>query len=101
MDVGLAHVRVGVVCIGVMTAAAKIVNSYILPIGAKLSVTICMGAAFLICYKMVSNNLSNDRTTGSMSMKIDILNSSVDLTKPDNNNDNVKNLLLMIQIQTM
>ena len=57
VDVGLAHVRVGVVCLREMTAAAKIVNSYILPMGAKLSVTIGMAVAFLIGYKMVSNNL--------------------------------------------
>ena len=93
VDVALAHVRLGVVCIGVMTTAAKIVNSYMLPNGGKLNDIIGMGAASLIRYKMVSNNLSNNRIIGSISMKIYKINSSVYLTKPDNNNDNVNKLI--------
>ena len=40
-----------------MTAAAKIIKSSSLPIGAKLGATLRMGGASLIGYKMIQNNL--------------------------------------------
>ena len=41
-----------------MTAAAKIIKSSFLPIGAKLGATLGMGGASLIGYKMIQNNLA-------------------------------------------
>lgn len=51
-----------------MAAAGKTVNNCSLPIGAKLGATVGMGAASLIAYKMVQNNVSLAKTQGNISM---------------------------------
>ncbi len=70
-----------------MAATAKVVKGSSLPIGAKLGATLGMGAASLIGYRMVQNNLSSTRTNsqGSLNVKVDKLNSSVTASSPSSN----------------
>lgn len=51
-----------------MAAAGKKVKNCSLPLGAKLGATVGMGAASLIGYKMVHNNLSPLKAQGNISI---------------------------------
>jgi hypothetical protein len=71
IDVALVHIRDGAIYIGGMTAAGKIVKNCSLPIGAKLGATLGMGAASLIGYKMVQNNLLSNKPRDTINLKVD------------------------------
>jgi hypothetical protein len=63
-----------------MSAAAKIAKGSSLPLGAKFGATVGMGAASLLGYKMVQNNLSSNQVTGTIGIEGNKVNSSVSTT---------------------
>ena len=91
LDVAIEQVRDGAIYVGGMAATAKVVKSSCLPIGAKLGATLGMGAASLIGYRMVQNNLSSTRTNtqGGLNVKVDKINSSVTASSSNNKIDDL------------
>lgn len=63
-EFAMEHIRDGAIWIGGMSAAAKIAKGFNLPIVAKFGATIGMGAASLLGYKMIQNNLPNNQIRG-------------------------------------
>jgi hypothetical protein len=85
LDVAVEQIRDGAVYIAGMTAAAKVVKSSSLPIGAKLGATVGMGAASLVSYKMVQNNLSSTRSHKTITAEAEKVNSSVGISESNYN----------------
>src|SRR6266704_2982687 len=86
VDIAVEKVRDGAIYIGGMAAAAKIMKTSSLPLGAKLGSVIGMGAASLIGYKMVQNNLWHKYE--SLNLKAEQLNTVLN-TSNSNNNDTI------------
>jgi len=105
VDVALAHIRDGAIYIGGMSAAGKVVKNCSLPVSAKLGATLGMGAASLIGYKMVQNNLSPNKTHSDMSLRVDRLRTDVYKNKlVSNSNDSdsdSKNYLSDLDIEQL
>src|SRR3981189_2890573 len=77
-----------------MSAAAKIAKGSSLPVGAKFGATIGMGAASLLSYKMIQNNLSNNQIKGTIGIEANKLNNSISTSiSKVNDNPLVKKLV--------
>lgn len=98
-EVAVGQIRDGAVYIGGMAAAGKIVKNCSLPIGAKLGATVGIGAALLIAYKMVQNNVSPTKTQGKISMSAEKVSGNGSVSPKNNfvwenflnNNNNSEN----------
>ena len=77
VDIAISRIRDGAIYIGGMGAAGKVVKNCSLPIMAKLGATLSMGAASLIGFKMVQNNLSPNKTQNDLSLKVDKIKTDV------------------------
>lgn len=86
-EFAMEHIRDGAIWIGGMSAAAKIAKGSSLPVGAKFGATIGMGAASLLSYKMIQNNLSNNQIKGTIGIEANKLNNSIS-TSISKANDN-------------
>lgn len=89
IEVAVGQIRDSAVYIGGMAVAGKVVRSSSLPIGAKLGAAIGIGAASLIGYKMIENNLSYNRAQDGMIIKVDKVSAGI-----SNNNDSFVNKLV-------
>ena len=83
VDIAVEKVRDGAIYIGGMAAAAKIMKTSSLPLGAKLGSVIGMGAASLISYKMIQNNLGHK--SESLNLKAEQLNTVIGTSNSSNN----------------
>lgn len=90
LDIAVDKIRDGAIYIGGMTATAKVVKGYWLPIGAKLGSIVGIGTASLISYKMVKNNLGNK--SEGFNIKADNLNTAITGSK-SNNTDIIKKFI--------
>lgn len=97
LDGAVYKVRDGAIYVGGMAATAKVVKNSSLPLGAKLGATIGMGAASLIGFKMVQNNLSSSTTQGKhgkLDIKADKISSVIKSTSSkSSSNNNVSKLI--------
>ena len=85
LDTAIEKIRDGTIYIGGMAATARIVKSSSLPVGAKLGSILGMGAASLIGYHMVQNNLG--RNSGTLNLKAENLSTTISASNSNNSND--------------
>ena len=78
--------RDGAIYIAGVSAAAKLIKSYCLPIGAKLGPTLGMGASSLIAYKMTHNVLYPQNPQGKITASIDKINVKASSSQSTKNN---------------
>ncbi len=90
----MEHIRDGAIWIGGMSAAAKLAKGSSLPLGAKLGATVEMGAASLLGYKMMQNNLSSNQVKGAIGMEVDKINSNVSTSISKSNENPFINKLI-------
>lgn len=93
LDLAVEKVRDGAIYIGGMTAAAKIMKGSSLPIGAKLGSVVGMGAASLVSYRMVQNNLRQTKVEGGLSMNADKVNTTISASKLNVNDSCINKLV--------
>lgn len=87
LDVAVEKVRDGAIYIGGMAAAAKAIKNSSFPIGAKQGSVLGMGAASLISYKKVQNNLGHK--TETLKLKAENISTIVTGSKSNCSNDTI------------
>jgi hypothetical protein len=106
LDVAVDKIRDGSLYIGGMAATSKIIKSSSLPLGAKLGATVGMGAASLIGFKMIQNNLSSPNTQGNLDIKADKITSKINTNSNinklvDNSNNNNETTISSLDIEQL